>query len=391
MRPRCIIPLLLLVVVVVVVLVPVCWCIPLTVSNSSAEGVVGVTYAMNTPGLPPPRKVAKALVAAGVTRVLLVDPYPEGVAAFNNTDIALTIAINNSYIQSLATNVSATFLWIGDNIIMPEIKIEAISVGYDVFSSENLHLAGDLLQAIQNLHEAMSEINQGNISITTANSFDLVTPAFPPSAAEFNRSVAEAYLKPLLQFLDEANFPFFISLYPFKVYRAGAVPGLDTGIAAFESDEGQHLTDPKTGLVYYNLFDAMVDATVSAMAKLGYTDVPLVVSGTGWPSDGGLDEPEASILYAGEYNEGLVSKLNMRLGTPARPGTTPVTFIYALFDDPRVPGAESERNWGIWTMDMQQKYVIDFTPSEARGGTAPGPLHLTGAAAVAVFFLLWLA
>ncbi|CAA6656757.1 unnamed protein product [Spirodela intermedia] len=356
-------------------LLPVSLCFPHAVSsNSSVAGVVGVTYAMNTPGLPHPKKVVEALVAAGVTRVLLVDPYPDGVAAFNNTDIVLTIAINNSYIQSLATNVTMTFLWLGDNIILPNIKIEAISVGYDVFSSENLHLAGDLLQAIQNLHEGMSEILQGNISITTANSFDLITPAFPPSAAEFNRSVAELYLRPLLQFLDGAGFPFFISLYPFKLYRAG-----------------QHLTDPKTGLVYYNIFDAMVDATVAAMAKLGYADVPLVVSGTGWPSEGGLNEPEASILYAGEYNEGLVSKLNMRLGTPARPETTPVTFIYALFDDPRETGAESERNWGIWTMDMQQKYVIDFTPSKASGGRTTSSLHRSAVAAVTAFVLLCLA
>lgn len=38
-------------------------------------------------------------------------------------------------------------------------------------------------------------------------------------------------------------------------------------------------------LNYYNLFDAMVDAFFSAMEK-GVCDVDVVVSATGWPSDG---------------------------------------------------------------------------------------------------------
>lgn len=38
---------------------------------------------------------------------------------------------------------------------------------------------------------------------------------------------------------------------------------------------------------YYNLFDAMVDAFVAAMARaVGKEDVKIVVSETGWPTKG---------------------------------------------------------------------------------------------------------
>lgn len=45
--------------------------------------------------------------------------------------------------------------------------------------------------------------------------------------------------------------------------------------------------DPITGLPYYNLFDAMIDATYSAMLDIGITKVGVAVGETGWPTAGG--------------------------------------------------------------------------------------------------------
>jgi exo-beta-1,3-glucanase (GH17 family) len=37
---------------------------------------------------------------------------------------------------------------------------------------------------------------------------------------------------------------------------------------------------------YNNLFDAMVDTLLSAMEALGYPNIPLIITESGWPSAG---------------------------------------------------------------------------------------------------------
>ncbi|MQL76608.1 hypothetical protein Taro_009001 [Colocasia esculenta] len=333
---------------------------PAAAASPARDGVVGVIYALGTPDLPPPKKVADALVSAGVPRVLLIDPYPEGVAAFDSTGIRVTIGINNSHIPAIAKNSTEAFLWVGTNIQQPNVTVEAVSLGYSVYNGYP-DLAPLLLPALKNLHTALTKADI-DVPVTTCNSYDLVGSGFPPSKAEFNKSLAATYVKPLLAFLNSTRSPFLTDAFPIKLYRSGVVKLTSTGVLNFGADESSYLTDDATGLTYSNLFDSMVDAVVTAMTKLGYDDIPVVVSGTGWPSVGASNEPEASVLYAAEYNERLVVKQNMREGTPLRPGTTPLAYIYALFDDPRNKGDEFEGNWGIWTAELQQKYTIDFNP-----------------------------
>lgn len=40
------------------------------------------------------------------------------------------------------------------------------------------------------------------------------------------------------------------------------------------------------GLTYTNLFDAMVDTVISAMGRVGYKDMQIVITETGWPNGG---------------------------------------------------------------------------------------------------------
>lgn len=49
--------------------------------------------------------------------------------------------------------------------------------------------------------------------------------------------------------------------------------------------------DEGSGLVYTNLLDEMLDSLIFAMAKLGYPDIRLVISETGWPTAGDIEQP----------------------------------------------------------------------------------------------------
>ncbi|BBG94070.1 O-Glycosyl hydrolases family 17 protein, partial [Prunus dulcis] len=66
-----------------------------------------------------------------------------------------------------------------------------------------------------------------------------------------------------------------------------------------------------------NLFDASVDAFVSAMEREGVAGVAVVVSETGWPTRGG---EAASVENALAYNAEVVRRAVEGVGTPRRPG-----------------------------------------------------------------------
>ncbi|MQL95824.1 hypothetical protein Taro_028508 [Colocasia esculenta] len=357
------------------------------VPETSQTGVVGVVYSMSTAGLPPPKQVADALVDAGVSRVLLIDTYPEGIAAFNGTPFHITIGVNNSVLPLLAANRSEAIRWIGDHIIGPNVAVGTISVGHDLLSTY-IALYKYLLPALRNLQAAFTTMGL-DMSLTTSCSYDIICPGFPPSEAHFNSSVAETHVMPLMEFLTETSSPFLIQLYPFKLYNSDVIPRASTGLATFDSRPGIFLTDPKTGLVYQNMFDAMVDATVAALDKLGYPDIRVVVAGTGWPSEGTDDQPEASPVIAAEYTERLVSRLSSGAGTPALPDVTPVAYIFSLFDGPMVAGMPTAWNWGIWTKDMQQKYIVDFASAANVGGRARRTLISAAAGWAAAVALFW--
>ena len=53
--------------------------------------------------------------------------------------------------------------------------------------------------------------------------------------------------------------------------------------------------DRGSGLVYTNLLDEMLDSFIFAMAKLGYTNIRLVISETGWPTAGDIEQPGTKI------------------------------------------------------------------------------------------------
>ena len=132
------------------------------------------------------------------------------------------------------------------------------------------------------------------------------------------------------------------------------------------------------GEYYDNLFYAMVDAVYAAVERLvepslkttsgmynhtsekkagrkGSQRRPkIVVTETGHPSRGG---DSANMYNAKTYNENLIDIVDD--GTPRHP--EPIeTYIFALFDENEKPGAETERNFGLFYPNGQPKYNLNF-------------------------------
>ncbi|CAL1408431.1 unnamed protein product [Linum trigynum] len=75
-------------------------------------------------------------------------------------------------------------------------KIATISVGEDVVAASKLPF---MLPAIRNVHLALRDIGIKSISVSTTFSFiNIVTTAFPPSAATFKEPIGKAVIRPLL-------------------------------------------------------------------------------------------------------------------------------------------------------------------------------------------------
>jgi exo-beta-1,3-glucanase (GH17 family) len=140
-------------------------------------------------------------------------------------------------------------------------------------------------------------------------------------------------------------------VYPYFAYK-GSPGDISLNYALFLP--GTTVRDGGNGLVYTNLFDAMVDAIHAALEKAGAASVRVVVSESGWPSAGGA---AASVQNARTYNQNLIN--HAAQGTPKRPGALE-TFVFAMFNENKKPGEPTEQNFGLFYPNKSPVYPITF-------------------------------
>ncbi|KAM3369883.1 hypothetical protein ACQJBY_017637 [Aegilops geniculata] len=234
---------------------------------------------------------------------------------------------------------------------------------------------------MQNLHAALLATSlHRRIKVSAAHSLGVLAVSTPPSAARFREGYDAAVVKPLLAFLRATGAPFMVNAYPFY----GLTSDAELDFALFRvSAEG--VTDAGTGLVYTNALDAQLDAVHSAMKRLGFGDVDVVVAETGWPWAGEDWEVGVGADHAGDYNRNAIRHLGSGVGTPLMPNRTFEVSIFSLFDENLKPGPMSEHHFGLFHADMTPIYDagiltapeenIDFV---CGGGMDCGPIRPGG-------------
>ena len=176
----------------------------------------------------------------------------------------------------------------------------------------------------------------------------LVSNSFPPSNGVFGNA---AFMNPIINFLVTTNAPLLANIYPYFGYIDNK-SNIGREYALFTSP-GVVVQDGEFG--YQNLFDAMLDAMYSAVEKAGGNAMEIVVSETGWPSDGG---DEATTDNAATYYRNAIN--HVKGGTPKRPGKAIETYLFAMFDENEKGGKQSERHFGLFTPNQQSKYQLSF-------------------------------
>uniref|UniRef100_A0ACD5XGN9 Uncharacterized protein n=1 Tax=Avena sativa TaxID=4498 RepID=A0ACD5XGN9_AVESA len=265
--------------------------------------------------------------------------------ALSGSGIGLILDTGNGQLASLAASAANADAWVKANVQSDQgLTIKYIAVGNEV--PDQGGNTSDILPAMKNVHDALARASLGGIKVSTAVHSG-VTQGFPPSRGTFSAS----HMPPIAQYLASIGAPLLANIYPYFAYK-GDTTNIRLDYALFTAP-GTVVTDDN-GNRYQNLFDALVDTMYSALESAGNGSVGIVVSESGWPSAG---DAVATTDNARTYNQNLINHVSK--GTPKRPGVIEA-YIFAMFDENRKSGLETEKHFGLFNPNQSPAYPISF-------------------------------
>jgi hypothetical protein len=337
---------------------------------------LGVNYGTVADDLPSAARSVQLLRAAGAGAVKIYDANPDILRALAGTGLPVAVMVPNEAIPSLASSRAAAESWVAANLAphVPAARVMYLLVGNEVLS--NRAAAGStwraIVPAMANLHRALPAHGIRKVKLGTTLAMDALSASYPPSAGAFRGDVADTVIRPLLRFLNATRSFYFVDAYPYFAWAANRGT-ITLDYALFQGAPSSHYVDPGTGLTYTNLLDQMLDAVVAAMGRLGYGNVKLAVSETGWPSAGDAGEAGANVRNAATYNRNLAARMSKNPGTPARPGAKMPVFLFSLYNEDQKPGPGTERNWGLYYPNQTMVYEVDLTGQRPSRSYPPLP------------------
>ncbi|XP_052114355.1 glucan endo-1,3-beta-glucosidase 4 isoform X2 [Arachis duranensis] len=343
----------------------------LAMLTTASGGFVGVNIGTDVSDLPAASNVVAILKAHQITHIRLYDADTHLLQALSNTSIEVIVGVTNEEVLRIGESPSAAAAWINKNVLayVPSTNITAIAVGSEVLSTIP-NVAPVLVPAMNSLHKALVAANLNfRVKVSTPHSMDIIPKPFPPSTATFNSSWNSTMVQ-LLQFLKNTNSSFMLNAYPYYGYTKG------DGIFPIEYalfkplPSVKQIVDPNTLFHYNSMFDAMVDAAYYSIDALDFSDIPVVVTETGWPSLGGSNEPDATVGNAETYNNNLIRRVLNDSGPPSQVNMPISAYIYELFNEDKRNGPISEKNWGIFYANGSAIYPLSLSTSGQINGTS---------------------
>lgn len=334
---------------------------------------IGIDIGTDMSNLPPASQVVAILKANQITHVRLFDADAHMLNALANTSIEVMVGVTNEEVLGIGQSPSVAAAWVNQNVAayVPETNITAIAVGSEVLTTIP-HAAPVLVPAMNYLHKALVASNLNfKVKVSTPHSMDIISRPFPPSTAIFNSSWNTTMYQ-ILQFLKNTNSYFMLNAYPYYGYTKGdGIFPLDYALFQPLSSVKQ-IVDPNTLYHYNSMFDAMVDAAYYSIDAFNFSGIPVVVTETGWPWDGGANEPDATVKNAETYNNNLIRRVLNNSGPPSQP-TMPInTYIYELFNEDERRGPISEKRWGVLFTNGSTVYTLSLGGSNQMPGNSTG-------------------
>ena len=311
---------------------------------------IGVNYGTVADNLPPATDVITLYTTNGIRKMRIFDPNQATLQALKGSNIEVIVGVVNNDLQGLATSPATANIWMQTNIIpYPDVKISYIAVGNEIKPSDPL--AQYVGPAIQNLNNAITASNL-QIKVSTVIDMSLLGNSFPPSVGSFSDS-ASSYINAIVSILGSTNAPLLANVYPYFAYISDPT-NIKLEYALFTSP-GVVVQDGNLG--YQNLFDAILDSLYSALEKIGGANLTVIVTESGWPSDGDSGVA-ATVDNVGTYYKNLIS--HVKNEPPKKPGPLE-TYLFAMFDEDQKGPAKTEKHFGLFSPTKEPKYQLTFT------------------------------
>ncbi|KAJ4905059.1 hypothetical protein Rs2_19010 [Raphanus sativus] len=303
--------------------------------------------------LPKPPEVVAMFKKYSIPRMRMYDVNPEALNALRGSNIEFILDIPNHKVEGIANSQTVANTWVQDNVKMyKDVRFKYISVGNEVKPEYAAGKAMVLIQAMQNIDKALSEADLSNIKVSTTTYMGAFTETYPPSNGKFNATYLN-FLQPAIDFLVNKGSPLLVNIYTYFGFKNGDA---SLRFALLQPNSNNEFDDLNNQLHYQNLFDANLDSVYAALEKSGGGSLEVVVSESGWPTQGG---PGASVPNAEAYVNNL--RLSVQNGSPKRPGKPIETYIFAMFDENGKPDDETERHFGLFNHTTRElKYGVKF-------------------------------
>ncbi|THU66007.1 hypothetical protein C4D60_Mb05t09670 [Musa balbisiana] len=319
-------------------------------ATAAASAGIGVNWGMNGDHLPPEGVVVSLCRSRRIDKVRLFHPEEAALRALRGSGIAVILGTFNQDLPRLASDPPFAAQWVNTNVkphADKDVRFRCICAGNEIIPGG---LAEYVLPAMRNLDRALRAAALA-VPVTTAVHMATLGASYPPSHGAFS-DAARPVMASVVGFLAANNYPLLVNVYPYFAY-ADNPRDIRLDYALGTSDFAV-VQDGSLG--YTNLLDAMVDAMYSALEKVGGRGLQVIISETGWPSDGGF---AATRENARTYNNKVVRRVRANRGTPKRPSSPLETYIFAMFNENRKP-AGVERNFGLFYPDATEVYHVDF-------------------------------
>ena len=315
-------------------------------------GTIGVNYGRLGDNLPPSTQVVALLKSRNINRLRLFDPNLDALEALQGSGIEVVLGTLNQDLPQLAADLSFARSWVSTNVIpySQNVRFRYISAGNEVIPG---NLAAYVFPAMQNLDQALRDAQLPySIPVSTSVSTAVLGTSYPPSQGEFSMDI-DPIMRSITGFLAANGSPFLVNVYPYFSYINDPV-NVPLDYALFNSSR---VVVRDGELEYKNLFDAITDATYTALEKAGGASVKVVVTESGWPSN--ENGQIATIENARMYNNNLVAHLSGAKGTPKKPGESIEAYVFAIFNEDLKPRG-TEQNFGLYYPNMTEVYHVEF-------------------------------